>query len=63
MTTTATAVAPLAPLSRLDRCDRCSAAAQLRAILPSGELHFCGHHARQHRAGLLSAGACLSPDP
>ena len=58
----ATTIAALSPLTRLDRCDRCSAAAQLRAILPSGELLFCGHHARQHRAGLLNAGARLSRD-
>ena len=62
MTTAAPATAALRPLTRLDRCDRCPAAAQLLAILPSGELLLCGHHARQHRAALLSAGARLSPD-
>lgn len=36
-------------LTAADRCDRCGAAAQVRAILPSGgELLFCGHHARKH---------------
>ena len=36
-------------LTAADRCDRCGAAAQVRAILPSGgELLFCGHHARAH---------------
>jgi len=59
--TTMTAV--LSPLTHLDRCDRCSAAAQLRAVLPAGELLFCGHHARRHRASLLDAGARLTPDP
>ncbi len=38
-------------LTASDRCDRCGAAAQVRAILPSGgELFFCGHHARAHEA-------------
>ena len=36
-------------LTAVDRCDRCGAAAQVRAVLPSGgELLFCGHHAREH---------------
>lgn len=47
------------PLTRADRCDRCSAAAQARAVLPHGELLFCGHHLRAHRASLLAAGALL----
>lgn len=48
-------------LTKRDRCDRCPAAAQLRAILPAGELFFCGHHAREHRARLIDLGARLSP--
>lgn len=56
---TTTSAVP-SPLTRLDRCDRCSAAAQLIAVLPSGELLFCGHHARQHRNRLLDTGAWLS---
>jgi hypothetical protein len=48
-------------LTRLDRCDRCSAAAQLIALLPAGELLFCGHHAREYRAGLIDIGARLIP--
>lgn len=51
------------PLTRSDRCDRCSAAALHRAVLPAGELLFCGHHAREHRARLLNIGARLCPDP
>ena len=35
-------------LSALDRCDRCGAQAYVRVVLPSGELLFCGHHARAH---------------
>jgi hypothetical protein len=42
------------------RCDRCGAAAQLRAVLPSGgELHFCGHHAREHEPRLRELSAEL----
>ncbi len=49
------------PLTRLDRCDRCSAAAQVRALLPTGgELLFCGHHAREHAPRLRAVGATLT---
>ena len=58
--TTSQAAAP-APLTRSDRCDRCSAAALVRALLPVGELLFCGHHARAFRAGLAEAGAVIVP--
>jgi hypothetical protein len=52
-----------APLSRHDRCDRCNAAAQVRALLPTGgELLFCGHHARAHVPRLRELGAAISPD-
>lgn len=49
-------------------CDRCPARARMRAELPGGELHFCGHHAREHRDDLAAAGAALvllpgRPDP
>jgi hypothetical protein len=40
-------------------CDRCPARARLRAELPAGELHFCNHHAREHRDRLAAAGARL----
>jgi len=36
------------PLTAADRCDRCGAQAYVRVVLPSGELLFCGHHARAH---------------
>ena len=46
------------PLTALDRCDRCSSQAYVRATMPSGaELLFCGHHANEHRAPLIVAGA------
>jgi hypothetical protein len=49
-------------LTRRDRCDRCRAAAQVRALLPSGgELLFCGHHARAHAQRLREIGADLGP--
>ncbi|AHI00208.1 hypothetical protein GCM10010174_83150 [Kutzneria viridogrisea] len=45
-------------LTAVDRCDRCGAAAQVRAILPSGgELLFCGHHAREHSTKLRELAA------
>lgn len=47
-------------LTAADRCDRCGAAAQVRAILPSGgELLFCGHHARKHKERLRELSADL----
>jgi hypothetical protein len=48
--TTALASAPA--LTALDRCDRCGAQAVVRATLESGDLLFCGHHARQHAEAL-----------
>ena len=47
-------------LTRADRCDRCSAAARVRAKLPSGaELLFCQHHANEHEAKLVELSAVL----
>ena len=40
------------PLKATDRCDSCGAQAYIRAILPDGELLFCGHHGRKHEAKL-----------
>ena len=36
------------PLTAADRCDRCNAQAYVRVVMPSGELLFCAHHAREH---------------
>lgn len=47
MNTTASRV-----LTAEDRCDRCSAAAKVVATLLSGELLFCGHHAREFKQSL-----------
>jgi hypothetical protein len=30
-----------------EKCDKCNAQAMVRATLASGELYFCGHHARE----------------
>jgi len=60
MTTLTAPAVDTTPLTRADRCDRCGAQAYVRAGLPAGtELLFCGHHAHQHRASLLVAGAAL----
>jgi hypothetical protein len=60
--TTAAARPIRTTLTRHDRCDRCDAAAQVRALLPTGgELLFCGHHARAHAVRLREMGADLSP--
>lgn len=40
--------APSPTLTAGDRCDRCGAQAYVRAVLASGELLFCAHHAKQH---------------
>ena len=34
-------------LTSADRCDKCSARAAVRATLLTGQLYFCGHHARE----------------
>lgn len=55
--------AAYAPLTASDRCDRCSAAAQVRAVLPSGfSLLFCGHHYSEHRGELETQGASILGD-
>ena len=51
------------PLTAADRCDRCSAAAQVRATLPSGgQLLFCRHHANQHEDRLRELDAVIDLD-
>ncbi|MBM7825504.1 hypothetical protein JOD55_001331 [Arcanobacterium pluranimalium] len=37
-------------LTALDRCDACGAQAYVVVTMPFGELMFCAHHARKHRA-------------
>lgn len=37
-----------------DRCDKCSAAAMVRVTLLNGQLYFCGHHAKELSAALIT---------
>ena len=46
------ALAPVKPLTALDRCDRCGAQARVHVVLASGELFFCGHHAKRYEGQL-----------
>jgi len=41
-------------LTLSDRCDSCNAAALVIFTFASGELMFCGHHARKSRTSLLA---------
>ena len=38
----------------LDRCDSCGASAKVIVTFITGELMFCGHHAKELSAGLIS---------
>lgn len=51
VTGTATPPAPTT-LTNADRCDRCGAQAYVRAVLPTGDLLFCAHHAKEHEPKL-----------
>ena len=50
MTGTVTPTDPT--LTAADRCDRCGAQAFVRVVLSSGDLLFCGHHAKAYEVGL-----------
>ncbi len=39
-------------LTAADRCDACGAQAYVRVELVTGELLFCGHHAKENEAKL-----------
>jgi hypothetical protein len=41
------------PIEPNQLCDRCSAMAKVRATFLSGELHFCGHHAKDLKDSLV----------
>lgn len=45
-----------------DRCDRCGSQAHLRALLETGVLQFCGHHARMYHAALAEIAFDLEAD-
>lgn len=50
-------------LTAHDRCDRCSARAMVRATFLTGELYFCGHHARESGYNLcLKASSVYDPE-
>jgi hypothetical protein len=52
-----------AALGTADRCDRCGAQAMVRTRMPGGtELHWCGHHYREHAPDLAAAGAQVTED-
>ena len=42
-------------LTTLDRCDKFGARAMVRATLRTGELFFCGHHAKETGYTLVQA--------
>jgi hypothetical protein len=46
----------------LDRCDSCGAQAKARALLATGTLLFCGHHATKYGTALFSAGAAIESE-
>lgn len=53
---TSTVTPALTPtLTAADRCDRCGAQAYVRAVLASGDLLFCAHHAKQHEDKVRAA--------
>jgi hypothetical protein len=44
----------LAPLEVYEVCDRCGAKAKVGATFLSGELYFCGHHAKTLQPHLIA---------
>ena len=55
MTGTVTPPAPSPTLTAADRCDRCGAQAYVRVVLASGDLLFCGHHAKAYEDKLRAS--------
>jgi hypothetical protein len=50
-------------VTTLDRCDSCSASARVIVTFLSGELMFCGHHARALAKSLVEKSiAIYDPD-
>lgn len=47
------------PIEIVERCDKCGAQAMIRATLASGELYFCGHHARKTGNKLVSQSVVI----
>jgi hypothetical protein len=48
----ATLISEKHEIKAVDRCDACSAAARIIVKFESGELFFCGHHARKSKEKL-----------
>ena len=44
----------LAPIEVFEICDRCGAKAKVGATFLSGELYFCGHHAKTLQPHLIA---------
>lgn len=44
----------LAPIEVFEICDRCGAKAKVGASFLSGELYFCGHHAKTLQPHLIA---------
>ena len=44
----------LAPMEVFEKCDRCGAKAKVGASFLSGELYFCGHHAKTLQPHLIA---------
>lgn len=44
----------LAPMEVFEVCDRCGAKAKVGATFLSGELYFCGHHAKTLQPHLIA---------
>lgn len=59
METTTAPTKELEPLSASDRCDACGAQAYVHYGLDTGELYFCGHHARLYSESLSGRGVVL----
>ena len=55
VTGTVTPPAPSPTLTAADRCDRCGAQAYVRVVLASGDLLFCGHHAKAYEDKLRAS--------
>jgi hypothetical protein len=48
-----------APIEVFERCDRCGASAKVGTTFISGELFFCGHHARLLQPHLIASAISI----
>ena len=49
----------LAPMEVFEVCDRCGAKAKVGATFLSGELYFCGHHAKLLQPHLIAKAVTI----